>query len=146
MILGGIVSGRCSHHQLFQWGQAEFQQAFQVGPIDDQTKKKLLTYNRKQKYKIQTFERCLSLLISLILNKPQESLIDKSKNLNITIDKLTRIEKHVHFKLAHNQPLSKLQIRISNKQSLLWKGTNKHLKKPDIQNNVWDVNLKHSMA
>ncbi|KAJ8428350.1 hypothetical protein Cgig2_002763 [Carnegiea gigantea] len=36
---------------------------------------------------------------------------------------------------AHNQPPSKLQIRISNEQSQLQKGTNKHSKKPDKQNN-----------
>ena len=57
------------------------------------------------------------LLIAVILNKPKESLIDKSKNLNITINKHTRVAKHDHFELAHNRPPSKLQIRISNEQS-----------------------------
>ena len=64
-------------------------EVIQVGPIDEQTKKNLLTYKKKHKHNIQTFERCLSLLISLILNQPKESLIHKSKKLNITIDKLT---------------------------------------------------------
>ena len=81
------------------------------------------------------------LLIGLILIKPRESLIHKSKNLSITIGKLTRVEKHVHFEQAHNQPPSKLQIRISNDQSQLRKGTNKHSKEHDKENNVWDVNL-----
>ena len=57
------------------------------------------------------------LLIALILDKHEESLINKSENLNITIDELNGVEKHVHFELAHNQPSSKLQMRISNEQS-----------------------------
>ena len=77
-------------------------------------RKKLLTNKRKHNYSIQAFERCLFLLIALILNKPKESLTDKSENLNIRIDKLTRVEKLVHFELSHNQPQSKLQTRISN--------------------------------
>jgi len=48
--------------------------------------------------------------------------------------------------LAYNQPASKLQIRISNEQSQSQKGTNKHSKKHDKQNNARDVNLNHSMA
>ena len=76
------------------------------------------------------------LLIVLEPNKPKESLVHKSKNLNITIGKLTRAEKHVHFELGHIQSLSKLQIRISSEQSKLRKGTNKHSEKHDKQDNV----------
>ena len=60
------------------------------------------------------FGRCLLVLIALILKKPKESLIHICRNLNIAIDKLTQVEKHAHFELAHNQPPSKPQIRISN--------------------------------
>jgi len=85
-------------------------------------------------------------LIALILNKHKGSFIDKRENLNIIIDKLTLVEKQVHFELAHNQPPSKLQTRISNEQSHIWKGINRHSKKPDKQNNVCDVKINHRMA
>jgi len=52
-----------------------------------------------------------------MINKPKGSLTHKNKNINITIDKLTRVKKHVHFELVHDQPPSKLRIRVSNEQS-----------------------------
>ena len=59
----------------------------------------------------------MSLLISLTLNRPKELLIHINKNFNITIDKLTRVQKHAHFELVHNQPPSKRKIRITKEQS-----------------------------
>ena len=76
------------------------------------------------------------LLIALMPNKPKESLIHNSKNQSIAIDEHTRVEKHDHFEFPHNRPLSKLQIRISDEQYQLQKGTNKHSEKHDKQDNV----------